>query len=91
MDYLSQVFSSRRGQLTFSAKDHLQPSVNDPGEAVWIEKLGGSWQVVSAINGPITMDPADHFTPRLNNLGVLVWSQKVGKYFQVFKATPHLW
>jgi hypothetical protein len=76
VDYISQVFSSRRGQLTFAAKDHLQPTVNDAGEVVWIEKLGGYWQVVSSINGPITADPADHFTPRLNNTGTVVWSQR---------------
>jgi len=80
----SQVVSSRRGQVTRDAVDHLDPAVNANGEILWVQPVKGKTQIFSNIQGQVTKDPVDHIQPALNNQGEIVWVQRVYGNGQVF-------
>ena len=46
-------------QQTFAAKDHRYPRLNNHGEFVWIEQVGGQRQVFSNTRGQLTSVNAD--------------------------------
>lgn len=67
-----QIFSTVRGQITFGAGTHFSPCINDLGEIIWSQYLGGPGELVSSTRGVI---PGNYPLPLdLNNLGEFCYS-----------------
>ena len=67
-----QIFSTVRGQITFGAGTHLAPCINDFGEIIWSQYVGGPAELVSSTRGVI---PGLYPWPlALNNLDELCYS-----------------
>jgi hypothetical protein len=48
-----QIFSTVRGQITFEAGTHMNPCINDLGEIIWSQYVGGPAELVSSTRGVI--------------------------------------
>jgi hypothetical protein len=48
-----QIYSTIRGQITFDAGTHMVPCINDLGEIIWSQYVGGPAQLVSSTRGVI--------------------------------------
>jgi hypothetical protein len=67
-----QIFSTVRGQITFDAGTHFAPCINDLGEIIWTQYVGGPAELVSTTRGVI---PGRYPWPlALNNLGEFCYS-----------------
>lgn len=53
VNHHSQIFSSTRGQITFGAGTHVTPCINDLGEIIWSQYVGGPAELVSSTRGVI--------------------------------------
>jgi hypothetical protein len=49
-----QIFSTVRGQITSDAGTHYNPCINDRGEIIWIQYVGGSGELVSSTRGVVS-------------------------------------
>ncbi|MCL4504027.1 MAG: hypothetical protein M1438_19560 [Deltaproteobacteria bacterium] len=86
VDGYSQVFSSRRGQVTKGAANHLDPAVNAAGEIVWVQMVQGKTQIFSNLKGQVTKDPVNHVQPAINSNAEIVWVQPVDVHDQIFSS-----
>jgi hypothetical protein len=82
-----QIFSTVRGQITFGAGTHLNPCINDLGEIIWSQYVGGPAELDSSARGII---PGLYPWPlALNNLGEFCYSGDLtgppGNY-----SSPHI-
>jgi hypothetical protein len=67
-----QIFSTVRGQITFGAGTHMTPCINDLGEIIWSQYVGGPAELVSSTRGVI---PGLYPEPlALNNLDEFCYS-----------------
>jgi hypothetical protein len=77
------VYSNTRGYITSGLNDdNANPAINDAGEIVWEQQVGGVRQIFSNTRGQLTSEDANHYLPSLNENRELVWQQISGYSFQ---------
>lgn len=77
----AEVNQYSRTQVTTDPVDHKWPSMNNLGDMVWSQRVGGFWQVfkqeASTNNAPVqvTSGQLNHERPVISDDGTIVWFQ----------------